>query len=68
MGDRRGGQRPGLVGRRARRRGAARPGLDRRRPQPGRVGVEAEYDLAAALLDERRQPVRKRVPGGQARV
>jgi hypothetical protein len=25
-----------------------------------RVGIEAEADLAAALLDERRQPVRER--------
>jgi len=27
-----------------------------------RVGVETEADLAAALVDERRQPVRKRSP------
>jgi hypothetical protein len=32
-------------------------------PLPGqlrRVGVETEADLAAALLDERRQPIRER--------
>ena len=35
----------------------------RSRPLPGelcRVGVEAEADLAAALFDERRKPIRKR--------
>jgi hypothetical protein len=34
--------------------------LTRRRPLPGqlgRVGVEAEADLAAALLYQRRQPI-----------
>jgi hypothetical protein len=34
----------------------------RRLPLPGqlgRVGVEAEADLAAALLNERRQPIRE---------
>jgi len=33
-----------------------------RQPRPGQmggVGVEAEADLAAALFDERRQPIRK---------
>jgi len=36
-------------------------GIGRRpdRGQLGRVGVEAEADLAAALFDERRQPIRK---------
>ena len=34
-------------------------GPDRDRPQAGRVGVEAEDDLAAALLYERRQPIRE---------
>ena len=32
-------------------------GLDRDLPQGGRVGVEAEDDLAAPLLDERGEPV-----------
>jgi hypothetical protein len=35
-------------------------GIDGGRPLPGqsgRVGVEAEADLAAALIDERRQPI-----------
>jgi hypothetical protein len=35
-------------------------GLDRDRPQRGRVGVEAEDDLATPLLYERGQPVCKR--------
>jgi hypothetical protein len=39
-------------------------GLDGdRRPLPGqlgRVGVEAEADLTAALSNQRRQPIRKR--------
>ena len=34
-----------------------RLGPDRDRPKPGRVGVEAENDLAAALLYERREPI-----------
>jgi hypothetical protein len=37
-------------------------GVARARPAPGqlgRVGVEAETDLAAALLDERREPIGK---------
>jgi len=49
VGDRLGGQ---LCGRRLR--------IARLRPLPGqlgRVGVEAETDLAAALLYERRQPI-----------
>jgi hypothetical protein len=49
VGDRGGGQ-----------LGGRRPGFARRRPHPGqfgRVGVEAEADLAAALLDERREPI-----------
>jgi hypothetical protein len=49
--DRRGGQLGG------RRRGAAR-----RCPRPvelGGVGVETEADLAAALVYERRQPIRE---------
>ena len=37
--------------------GADRTGPDRARPQRGRVGVEAQHDLAAALLYERREPV-----------
>jgi hypothetical protein len=41
----------------ARIAGAIAHGLDRGRPQRGGVGVEAEDDLATALLDERRQPV-----------
>jgi hypothetical protein len=32
-------------------------GLDRDLPQRGRVGVEAENDLALSLLDERGEPV-----------
>jgi hypothetical protein len=51
LGDRRGGQ---LCGRRA--------GIAGARPLPGelgRVGVEAEADLAAALFDERREPIGK---------
>jgi len=46
-------------GRQLRRR---RLGFGRRRPLPGqlgRVGVEAEADLAAALFDERREPIGK---------
>jgi len=42
--------------------GRGRVGFGRGRPLPGqlgRVGVEAEADLAAALLDERRQPIGK---------
>jgi hypothetical protein len=49
VGDRGGGQ-----------LGGWRPGFARRRPrrgQFGRVGVEAEADLTAALLDERREPI-----------
>jgi hypothetical protein len=52
LGDRDGGQ---LGGRRL--------GIARLRPLPGqlrRVGVEAEADLTAALLDERRQPISER--------
>jgi len=40
--------------------GGRRPGFARRRPrrdQFGRVGVEAETDLTAALLDERRKSI-----------
>ena len=51
VGDDRGG---GQLGRGA--------GVARLRPlagQLGRVGVEAETDLAAALSDERRQPIRE---------
>jgi len=50
--DRRGGQ-----------LGDRRLGVGRRRPlpgQPGRIGVEAEADLAAALVYERREPIRER--------
>jgi hypothetical protein len=39
-----------------------RLGIARPRPLPGqlgRIGVEAEADLAAALLDERREPIGK---------
>jgi hypothetical protein len=68
VGDRRGRERAGFLGRGPGRWRAARPGVDRRRPQAGRIGVEAENDLAAALFDERRQPVGKRIPGGEARV
>jgi len=42
--------------------GGRRFGVACRRPLPGqlgRVGVEAEADLAAALLNERRQPISK---------
>jgi hypothetical protein len=40
--------------------GAARPaGLLPVARQLGRVGVEAEADLAAALGDERREPIRE---------
>jgi hypothetical protein len=42
--------------------GRRRLGIARARPLPGqlgRVGVEAEADLAAALLDERRKPIGK---------
>ena len=44
--------------------------LDRARPQRGRIGVEPEHDLAAALLYERRKPVGEmpRRPGGQGRA
>jgi len=51
LGDRGGGQ-----------LGGWRPGIAGALPLPGqlgRVGVEAEADLAAALLDERRQPIGK---------
>jgi hypothetical protein len=27
--------------------------------EPGRIGVQAEADLAAALVDERREPIRE---------
>ena len=37
----------------------ARHPLERRRPQRRRVGVEPEHDPAAALLYERREPVRE---------
>jgi hypothetical protein len=40
--------------------GGQRPGAGGRRPlagQLGRVGVEAEADLAATLVYERRQPI-----------
>jgi hypothetical protein len=51
LGDRNGREiRGGLLGT-ARRR--------RRPNQFGRVGVEAEADLAAALFDERREPIGK---------
>ena len=52
-GHRLGGQAPPLGGIRQRRR----IGPDRDPPQLGRVGVEAEDDLAAALLYERRKPI-----------
>ena len=48
--DRRGGELGGLAV-------ATAHGLDRDLPQGGRVGVEAENDLAAPLLDERGEPV-----------
>jgi hypothetical protein len=38
-------------------------GIAGRLPLPGqlgRIGVEAEADLAATLLDERREPIRER--------
>lgn len=41
-------------------------GVARLRPLPGqlgRVGVEAEADLAAALFDERRKPISERGQG-----
>ena len=43
--------------------GGRRLGSPGSRPVPGqlgRVGVEAEADLAAALFDERREPIRER--------
>jgi len=49
LGDRGGGQLSGWC-----------PGIAGARPLPGelcRVGVEAEADLAAALFDERREPI-----------
>ena len=46
-------RRPPLGGRRGSRRPGAVPG------ELGRVGVEPEADLAAALFDERRQPIRE---------
>ena len=36
----------------------------RARPQRGRIGVEPEADLAAALVDERREPVGERLAQG----
>jgi hypothetical protein len=42
--------------------GGRRFGIARLRPLPsqlGRVGVEAEADLAPALFDERRKPIGK---------
>jgi hypothetical protein len=54
LGDRRGGK-LGRALSAARRRFGRRPGRDELR----RVRVEAEADLAAALFDERRQPIRK---------
>jgi hypothetical protein len=42
--------------------GGRRLGVARARPGPGkfrRVGVEAETDLAAALINERREPIGK---------
>src|SRR5207244_13121293 len=39
--------------------------LDPLRPKRGRLGVEAEHDVAAALLYERREPIRER--SGSAR-
>jgi hypothetical protein len=42
--------------------GGQRSGTGGRRPLPGqlgRIGVEAKADLAAALVYERRQPIRK---------
>jgi hypothetical protein len=44
------------------RLGGRRFGIARLRPLPGqfgRVGVEAETDLAATLFDERRKPIGK---------
>jgi hypothetical protein len=51
-GHRRGGRGGGIVALRP----ASLIGLAR---QGGGVGVEAEADLTAALLDERRQPIRE---------
>jgi hypothetical protein len=52
-----------VLGDRDRRQlGRRRLGIGRARPLPGqlrRVGVEAEADLAAALLYERREPIGK---------
>ena len=47
---------------------AGRPGSAGVGPVPGqlrRVGVEAEADLAAALLDERREPIREQASANQ---
>jgi hypothetical protein len=49
-------------GRQLRRRSPGIVRLRPRRDQLGRVGVEAEADLTAALFDERRKPIRE---GGQ---
>lgn len=49
-------------------RSAPLPGPDSRRPQAGRIGVEAENDLTATLLYERRKPVGEGLPGTEARV
>jgi len=35
----------------------ARTAIDGFRPEPGRIGVEAQDDLGLARRDERRQPV-----------
>jgi hypothetical protein len=51
--DRLGGEPPALGGVLDRRR----LGPDRDRPQVGRVGVEAEDDLAATLIDQRRNSI-----------
>jgi len=51
-----------LGDRAGRQLGRRRLGIARRRPRGGqvsRVGIEAEADLAAALLDERREPIGK---------
>jgi hypothetical protein len=47
--------RRGPLGGRTAGRGVARVGVQLRR-----IGIEAEADLAAALIDERREPIRER--------
>jgi hypothetical protein len=51
---------PGFCGRRIRNRlGLLFSGLDRLRPKFGRVGIEAENELALAFRDERCKTVAK---------